>query len=54
MDVEKKISDLLDSCDPETRQLLIKILEIEKGKLYMGHPRGIYEELIQAIKEGIQ
>lgn len=51
---EERIRTLLEELLPEERQLLNQILTIEQNKLHMGRPHGIYDELMQVVKDAIK
>ena len=51
MTSEEKIKERLARCTPEAQIAFQKILEVEKDKLYLTKPHGIYEDLLRAIKE---
>ncbi len=39
---------------PEVRQILERVLQLEKDKLYMRSPRNINEDILKIIKEVVQ
>lgn len=53
---ERKLSDVqepITSAPPEVRQIIERVLEIEKDKLYMRAPRYISDDILKIIKEAI-
>ncbi|MEG4507332.1 hypothetical protein QUA81_26625 [Microcoleus sp. F6_B4] len=48
-DVQQPIT----SAPPEVRQIIERVLEIEKDKLYMRAPRHINDDILKIIKEAI-
>ena len=53
---DKDLSDVqqpITSATPEVRQIIERVLELEKDKLYMKTPRYITDEILQIIKEAI-
>jgi hypothetical protein len=53
---EKDLSDVqepISSAPPEVRQIIERVLEIEKDKLYMKSPRYISDDILKIIKEAI-
>ena len=38
----------------EAQSLLDKVIKAEEGKLYLGKPRGVIDELLQAIDEVVK
>ncbi|MEG3845687.1 hypothetical protein QT971_00485 [Microcoleus sp. herbarium19] len=53
---EKNLSDVqepITSAPPEVRQIIERVLEVEKDKLYMRVPRHINDDILKIIKEAI-
>ncbi|MEG3858369.1 hypothetical protein [Microcoleus sp. herbarium12] len=53
---DKDLSDVqqpIISATPEVRQIIERVLELEKDKLYMRAPRYISDEILQIIKEAV-
>lgn len=53
---DKDLSDVqqpITSAPPEVRQIIERVLEIEKDKLYMKSPRYISDDILKIIKEAI-
>lgn len=53
---EKNFSDVqepITSAPPEVRQIIERVLEVEKDKLYMRAPRHINDDILKIIKEAI-
>ncbi|NJK77198.1 MAG: hypothetical protein HC942_28715 [Microcoleus sp. SU_5_6] len=53
---EKNLSDVqepITSAPPEVRQIIERVLEIEKDKLYMKSPRYISDDILKIIKEAV-
>jgi len=49
-DVQQPITD----APPEVREIIERVLQAEKDKLYMGTPRHINDDILQIIKEVVQ
>ena len=49
-DVQQPIID----APPEVRQIIERVLEAEKDKLYMKYPRHINDDILEIIKEVVQ
>ncbi|MBE9186964.1 hypothetical protein IQ270_20465 [Microcoleus sp. LEGE 07076] len=52
----KDLSDVqepITSAPPEVRQIIERVLELEKDKLYMKSPRYISDDILKIIKEAI-
>jgi hypothetical protein len=49
-DVQQPITD----ASPEVRQIIQRVLQAEKDKLYMRTPRHINDDILQIIKEVVQ
>ena len=53
---DKDLSDVqqpITSAPPEVRQIIERVLELEKDKLYMKVPRYISDDILKIIKEAI-
>ncbi|WP_366858511.1 hypothetical protein [Microcoleus sp. PH2017_26_ELK_O_A] len=48
-DVQQPIT----SAPPEVRQIIERVLELEKDKLYMRVPRYISDDILKIIKEAV-
>lgn len=53
-EIEKELQDAYQNLSKEAQRLIGKILEIEKEKLHMGKPHGVYKEILNAIDEVIE
>lgn len=42
------------SAPPEVRRIVERVLQAEKDKLYMKHPRNINDDILRIIKEEVQ
>lgn len=49
-DVQQPITD----APPEVREIIERVLQAEKDKLYMKTPRHINDDILQIIKEVVQ
>ncbi|MEG4231704.1 hypothetical protein QUA40_06270 [Microcoleus sp. Pol11C3] len=47
------VQEPITSAPPEVRQIIERVLEIEKDKLYMRAPRYISDDILKVIKEVI-
>ncbi|MEG3921329.1 hypothetical protein [Microcoleus sp. POL10_C6] len=47
------VQEPITSAPPEVRQIIERVLEIEKDKLYMRAPRYISDDILKVIKEAI-
>jgi K+/H+ antiporter YhaU regulatory subunit KhtT len=47
----EKLSELWEELSPKAKQLVMKVLKIEKEKLHMGKPLGVNDEILSAIDE---
>ncbi|MCU0544492.1 MAG: hypothetical protein MUE44_20355 [Oscillatoriaceae cyanobacterium Prado104] len=47
------VQEPITSATPEVRQIIERVLEIEKDKLYMKSPRYISDDILKIIKEAI-
>ena len=53
---DKGLSDVqepITNAPPEVRQIIERVLEVEKDKLYMRAPRHINDDILKIIKEAI-
>ncbi len=48
------IQEPILTASPEVRQIIEKVLKIEKEKLYLKIPRNIHDDIITLIKDVIQ
>ena len=54
MDEKSKIQDILSRYSVDAKKILLKVLEAEKEKLYLGRPHGINDDLLKIFKETIK
>lgn len=47
------VQEPITSAPPEVRQIIQRVLELEKDKLYMKSPRYISDDILKIIKEAI-
>ncbi len=47
------VQEPITSAPPEVRQIIERVLELEKDKLYMKSPRYISDDILKIIKEAI-
>lgn len=50
----QEIQEPITSASPEIRQIMEKVLKLEKNKLYQKNPRYINDDILKIIKEAIQ
>ncbi len=48
------VQEPIINAPPEVRQILERVLQLEKDKLYMRSPRNINEDILKIIKEVVQ
>ena len=48
------IQEPITNAPPEVKQIIQRVLNLEKAKLYLKSPRNINEEIVQIIKDVIQ
>jgi hypothetical protein len=48
------IQEPIASAPPEIREIIERVLQAEKDKLYMRIPRNINDDILKIIKEAIQ
>lgn len=48
------IQEPITSASPETRQIIERVLQVEKDKLYLKTPHNINDDILQIIKEVVQ
>lgn len=53
-DIEKELQEAYQNLSQEAKRLVGKILEIEKEKLHMGKPHGVYDEILHSIDEVVE
>jgi hypothetical protein len=49
-----KIEDPINSASAEVKQIIERVLQAERDKLYMKNPRNINDDILKIIKEVIQ
>lgn len=57
MTYEQSMNDVqepITSAPPEVRQIIERVLQAEKDKLYMKVPRNINDDILKIIKEEVQ
>jgi hypothetical protein len=54
VDTRKKIEELINASQSETRKILGEIFALEKEKLYMSIPHGIVDDIVEKIKDIVQ
>lgn len=52
--MKEKVQKILKELTEEERKLLDRVIKAEREKLHMSKPRGINDEILQAVKEIIQ
>jgi hypothetical protein len=48
------VQEPITSASSEVRQIIERVLQAEKDKLYMKFPRNINEDILKIIKEAVQ
>lgn len=48
------VQEPITSAPPEVRQIIERVLQAEKDKLYMKAPRNINEDILRIVKEMIR
>lgn len=48
------VQEPIINASPEVRQIIERVLKLEKDKLYMKTPRNINDDVLKIIKETIQ
>lgn len=48
------VQEPITSAPPEVRQIIERVLQAEKDKLYMKFPRNINDDILRIIKEEVQ
>jgi hypothetical protein len=48
------VQEPIISAPPEVRQIIERVLQAEKDKLYMKFPRNINDDILKIIKEEVQ
>ena len=48
------VQEPITSASPEVRQIIERVLQAEKDKLYMKFPRNINDDILKIIKEAVQ
>lgn len=49
-----RVQEPILTATPEVRQIIEKILQLEKDKLYLKTPRNINDDVLRIVKEVIQ
>lgn len=48
------VQEPITSAPPEVRRIIERVLQAEKDKLYMKHPRHINDDVLKIVKEEVQ
>lgn len=48
------VQEPIMSAPPEVRQIIERVLQVEKDKLYMKNPRNINDDILKIVKEEVQ
>jgi uncharacterized protein (UPF0335 family) len=48
------IQEPINTASPEVKQIIQKVLKLEKEKIYLKAPRNINDDILKIIKEAIQ
>jgi hypothetical protein len=49
-----RVQEPIITATPEVRQIIEKVLQLEKDKLYLKAPRNINDDVLKIVKEVIQ
>lgn len=49
-----EVQEPINSASPEVRQIIERVLQAEKDKLYMRIPRHINDDILRIVKEEVQ
>ncbi|AFY79463.1 MAG: hypothetical protein IGR93_13240 [Hydrococcus sp. C42_A2020_068] len=49
-----RVQEPIVTAPPEVRQIIEKVLQLEKDKLYLKAPRNINDDVLKIVKEVIQ
>jgi len=52
--IESELQEAYKNLSQEAKRLIGKVLEIEKEKLHMGKPHGVYDEILKSIDEVVK
>lgn len=52
--IEKELQETYTGLSKEAQRFIGRVLEIEKDKLHMGNPHGVYDEILKALDEVVQ
>jgi hypothetical protein len=50
----QKVQEPITSASPEVREIIERVLKLEKEKLYQRRPRNINDDILKIVKETIQ
>lgn len=53
-EIENELQKAYQNLSQEAKRLVGKVLEIEKEKLHMGKPHGVYDEILKSIDEVVE
>lgn len=53
VDVEQ-VQEPITHASPEVREIIERVLQLEKDKLYLRSPRNINDDIVKIVKEVIQ
>ena len=48
------VQEPIMSAPPEVRQIIERVLQVEKDKLYMKIPRNINDDILKIVKDEVQ
>ncbi len=49
-----QVQEPITSAPPQVRQIIERVLQAEKDKLYMKNPRHINDDILKIVKEAVQ
>ncbi len=49
-----QVQEPITSAPPQVRQIIERVLQAEKDKLYMKNPRNINDDILKIVKEAVQ
>ncbi|MEG3437648.1 hypothetical protein V0288_11005 [Pannus brasiliensis CCIBt3594] len=50
----QKVQEPIDTAPEETREIILRVLKLEKDKLYQRNPRNINDDVLSIVKEVIR
>lgn len=53
-DRNEKLKETFERADPQVKQVVLKVYQLENERLHMGNPKGIMDDIVDAIKQIVQ